>query len=139
MPITISDHAKTVALELLSQYEDHVAAVSLLKQVVPPSYAGYFGTDSLFSGLHGASFFGIVELMTAIMDAEDCKINQHDCMGSTPLAWAARSGQVGAAKLLLGRESIDPGRADKHGRTPLGWAAFEGHEGMAKLLLCQPQ
>ena len=131
----LSDHARTLALELLGQYGDHVAAISLLEQVMDPSYAGYIGTDSLFSGLHCASFFGIVELVTAIINTEDCEINQQDCTGSTPLEWAARGGHVGAARLLLGRESIDPGRANKNNRTPLGWAAFEGHEGVVKLLL----
>ena len=131
----LSDHARTLALELLGQYGGHVAATSLLQQAMYPSYAEYIGTDSLFSGLHGASFFGIIELVTVIINAEGCEINQQDCMGSTPLGWAARNGHVGAAKLLLGWEDIDPNRADKHDRTPLGWAAFEGHEGVAKLLL----
>jgi len=130
----LSDHARTLALELLSQYQDHVTTVSLLEQVVHPNYAGYVDTDSLFSGLHGASFFGIAELVTAIIN-EDCDINQQDCTGGTPLSWVARNGHVGAAKLLLGREDIDPNRADKHDRTPLGWAAMEGHEGVVKLLL----
>ena len=131
----LSDHARALALELLDQYEDHVASVSLLEQAVIPKYARYISTDSLFSGLHGASFFGIVELATAIINAEDCEINRQDCTGSTPLAWAVMGGHVGVAKLLLGRESIDPDRANKHDRTPLGWAAYEGHEGVAKLLL----
>ena len=131
----LSDHARALALELLGQYGDNVAAISHLKQVMHPSDTGYIGTESLFSGLHGASFFGIVELVTVIISAEGCEINQHDCTGSTPLSWVARSGHVGAAKLLLEREDIDPDRADKHDRTPLGWAAFEGHEGVAKLLL----
>ena len=73
-----------------------MAAISLLKQVMHPSYAGYIGTDFLFSGLHGASFFGIVELLTVIINSGDCDINQQDCMGSTPLAWVARNGRVGS-------------------------------------------
>jgi len=82
----LSDHARTLALELLGQYEDHVAAVLLLKQVVRPIYAGELSTCSLFSGLHGASFFGIVELVTAIINSECCEINQRDCTDSTPLS-----------------------------------------------------
>ena len=131
----LSDYARTLALELLGQYEGHVAAVSLLQQVVHSSYAGDIGTDSRFSGLHGASFFGIVESVTAIINAGGCKINQQDCTGSTPLAWVARSGHAGAMKLLLRQEGIDPNCADKHDRTPLGWAAVFGHEEVVKLLL----
>ena len=56
----LSNYARTLALELLGQYEDHVAAVSLVKQVLQPSYTGDIGTSPHFSVLHCASFFGIV-------------------------------------------------------------------------------
>ena len=131
----LSDHAKTLALELLDQYEDHASAVSLLKQEIPPSYIGDVSTSPLFSGLHCASFFGIVELVATITNAGDCEINGRDCTGSTPLAWAARNGHVGVAEILLRREGIDPNRPGVYDRTPLGGAAVGGHEGVVKLLL----
>jgi len=59
---------RTVALELLGQYEDHAAAISLLEQVLHPSPAGEINTYSLF-GLHGTLFLEIVELVTAITNA----------------------------------------------------------------------
>jgi len=37
----LSDHAKTLALELLTPFEDHVSAVSLLKQISHSRYTGY--------------------------------------------------------------------------------------------------
>jgi len=37
--------------------------------------------DLHFSALHGASFFGIVELVTLFTNAEGCEINQQDCTG----------------------------------------------------------
>jgi len=52
----LSDHARTLALEILDQYEDHVAAVSLLKQVTLPDFIGDISTAPFFSGLHCASF-----------------------------------------------------------------------------------
>ena len=131
----LSDHGRTLALELLGQFRVHVAGVSLLKQVADLGDAGDIGTDSLFSGLHGASFFGIVELVSAIINAEGCEIDQRDCTGSTPLAWAAECGHIGVAKLLLGREDIDPNCPDTYDRTPLLCAAAHGHEGVVKLLL----
>ena len=131
----LSDHARTLALELLDQYEDHASAVSLLKQEFPPSYMGDISTSSLFSGLHCASFFGTVELMTAIIDAKGCEINQRDCTGNTPLALVARNGHVEAAKILLGQEGIDPNRRGVYDQTPLEGAAVRGHEGVVKLLL----
>jgi len=131
----LSDHARALALELLGQYEGHVSAVSLLRQEMPPSRIGDISTSSLFSGLHCASFFGIVELVTAVINAGGCEINQQDCTGSTPLAWVARNGHEGVVKLLLEREDVDPNRPDKYEETPLEFAAFEGHERVVKLLL----
>ena len=133
----LSDHSRTLALELLSQYEDHVSAIPLLEQVMGPSYAGYIGTDSLFSGLHCASFFGIVEIVTTIMHAKGCGIDQQDCIGSTPLALAAGEGHEVVVKLLLGREDVDPNLSNRGGESPLGCAALGGHEGVVGLLLAR--
>ena len=38
-------------------------------------------------------------------------------------------------KLMLGREDVDPNRADKYDETPLGWAAIYGHEAVVRLLV----
>ena len=130
----LSHRAGTLALELLGHYGDHVSAVSLLKQVMHPSRTGEIGTFPLFSGLHCASFFGIAELVTTIING-GCEIDQRDCTGRTPLAWAARNGHVGVAKILLGWGNVDPNRQDTDDRTPLGCAAIYGHEGVVKLLL----
>ena len=57
-----SDYARVLALELLNGYEDHISAVSLLEQELDPRNIGFIATPLLFSGLHCASFFGIVDL-----------------------------------------------------------------------------
>ena len=131
----LSDRARTLALELLNQHEDHLSAVSLLKQVMHLSHIRDIGTPPLFSGLHCASFFGIVEIVTAMINAEGCEINQQDCIGCTPLGWAVVDGYEGVVKLLLEREDVDPSRSDVDGRTPLGRATVDGHEGVVKLLI----
>ena len=131
----LSDHARTLALDLLNRYEDHISAISLLKQVLHPRYIGAISTSLHFSGLHCASFFGIVELAITFINVKDCKINQQDCSGSTPLSWAARNGHEGVAKMLLEQEGVDPNLADVLVRTPLGSAAAGGHEVVVKLLI----
>ena len=133
----LSDNLKTLALKLLDQHEDHISAVSLLEQTLGSKYIGPITTSPLFSGLHCASFFGIVDLVTVLMNAEGYKINQQDCAGRTPLVWAAKNGHEGVVKILLERENVEPNLADKNDRTPLGWSAIEGHEGVVKLLLEQ--
>jgi len=130
----LSDHTKTLALELLDKYEDHISAVLLLGQVKHPLYKEA-STSRHFSGLHCASFFGIAELVTVLIDAGCCGVNQQDSGGSTPLVWAARTGHGGVVKLLLERENVDSNLPDKYGRTPLVWSVVEGHEEVVKLLL----
>jgi len=131
----LSDNARTLALELLYQYEDHISAASLLGQVLHPRFSRATAASPHLSGLHCASFFGIVELVTVFLNAEGYEVNQQDCGGSTPLAWAARNGHEGVVKLLLERRNIDANRPDVYDRTPLVWAAIEGHEGVVKILL----
>jgi len=131
----LSDHAKTLALELLNRCEDHISAVSLLEQVLNPRYIEGIATSAHFSGLHWASFFGTVELVTVLINARGYNANQQDCTGLTPLAWAAINGHEGVVKLLLERGNVDPNRPDVNGRAPLGWAALKGHKGVVKLLL----
>jgi len=130
----LSDNARALALKLLNQYEDHISAVSLLEQVLDPRNIGFIATHLLFSGLHYASFFGIAELVTVLINAASYEVDQQDCTGRTPLAWAARNGHEGVVKILLER-NVDPDRADKNNLAPLGWAAIKGHEGVIKLLL----
>jgi len=130
-----SDYARVLALELLNRYEDHISAVSLLEQELDPRNIGFIAEPLLFSGLHCASFFGIVELVTVLINAASYEVDQQDCTGRTPLAWAARNGHEGLVKILLERENVDPDRTDKNDLTPLGWAAIKGHEGVVKLLL----
>ena len=130
----LSDSARALARELLNRYEDHISAVSLLGQL-HPGYVGGIATSLLFSGLHCASFFGIVELVTVLINDEDYEVDQQDCVGSTPLAWAAKNGHEGVVKVLLEQENVDPNRPDVYDRTPLGWSAIKGHEGVVRLLL----
>jgi len=82
----LSDHPRTLTLELLKQYENYISAVSLLGQVLLPEYTGGITIDQLFSGPHCASFLRIVELVTALINSEGYKVDQQDCGGSTPLA-----------------------------------------------------
>ena len=133
----LSENARALALELLSEYEDHISAVSLLEQVLDPSNIGAIDTPLRFSGMHCASFFGIVELVTELINSKGYKINQQDCVGSTPLVWAAKNGHEEVVNLLLEQENADPDRPDIDDRTPLGWAALNGHERVVKLLLEQ--
>ncbi|RPB01348.1 hypothetical protein L873DRAFT_1891480 [Choiromyces venosus 120613-1] len=80
--IELSDRAKLLVLELLSQYGGHVSAPILLKHRA--FTRRLFTAPRLFSGLHCATYFGIVDL-AALLEVEGCDINQGDPSDSTPL------------------------------------------------------
>ena len=130
----LSDCAKQLALKLFDDnYNSHISTKILLEK----NYVYDFDGDKFsgFSGLHCASFLGIVEIVASLVEIEGCDINQMDSTGSTPLHWAARNGHEGVVKILLGRDDVNPDKPDNNGKTPLWWAARNGHEGVMKILL----
>ena len=131
----LSDHARSLAMGLLYQCENHVAANSLFEQISDLYHSSEVNAPSLFTGLHCASFFGIVDIMNDLLRMSDCDANRGDSAGIAPLAWAARGGQEQAVELLLGLEAVDPNKLDNDGNTPLGWAAMNGHGSVVKQLL----
>lgn len=66
----------------------------------------YLSTLFPFSGLHCASFLGIVEIVVINMGC--CDPNGEDFQGHTPLAWASWKGHEEVVKVLLGKEEVDP-------------------------------
>ena len=103
----------------------------------PYSYETIFDHLSLFSGLHCASVFGIVEVVAGLVEAKGSDINQIDCAGNTPLVWAALNGHEGVVKILLGRDDVNPNKPDVYDQTPLYCAAWYGHEGVVKTILAR--
>ena len=138
-----SGEVVSLALEFFRGIENrwHISTMLLLEDTIPTTgrYCRYFSMNDSpigFTGLHCASVFGIVEIATALMNQPNCNLNKRDFLGTTPLIWAALCGQEGVAKLLLGRQTVNP---DKPGgfphRTALSWAAGQGDEGIVKLFL----
>ena len=129
------------ALELLIQFERHISSQLLLlrydedRNWGEPSFDGRSGPKG-FTGLHGAAFFGIVEIVVALLAMKEWDINVMDNMGRTALAWAAVRGHEAVVKILLQLEGAKADTADnQYGRTPLLDAARNGHGGVVKLLL----
>ena len=131
----LSDRAKQLALKLFDDYNNHISTEILLNAGKPRFFRLDPNGPSLFSGLHCASFFGIVEIVASLVEVEDCDINQTDCTSSAPLVWASLNGHEGVVKILLGRDDISPDKPDWSGRTPLLFAAENGHEEVVEMLL----
>ena len=129
-----SNHSRSLALQLLQEYDGHISAQPLLT-IDWGLNLEWDVTVSPFSGLHCASFLGIADIVVALIDMGCCDPNGEDSRGFTPLAWAAWKGHVEVVKILLGREEVDPDKPDDDGRTPLSYAAKAGHEAVVKMLL----
>jgi len=131
--IELSDSAKSLAVEHLALYHNHISATLLFNQV--QSHDSPPVINHLFSGLHCASYVGIVEVVAALIEMEGCDINRQDCKGFTPLMWAARRGNEAVVRLLLTRDNVNPDLPDNEGRTPLWCASENGNESVVGLLL----
>ena len=81
----LSDCARSLSLELLREYDGHTSGCFLLIEEHGYSESMYdiddFDTNSLLTGLHCASLFGIVEVVAALIEMEGCGINDGDLMG----------------------------------------------------------
>jgi len=133
--IELSDHAKFLALDLLSRYDNHIASTILFNEI--RGYRASQTTHHLFTGLHCASYFGIDEMVAALIEGQGSDINQGECTGATPLILAAQEGNQGVVSLLLAQDGINPDKPDNSGRTPLSRASRSGHEGAVRLLLAR--
>jgi len=131
----LTEHTKSLALQLLDGYDHHVS--SKILQVNQRSRAYYEGQHipSRFSGLHAIACFGIAEIATALIKLGGCDVNGRDSLGCTPLMWAARNNNRGVCEVLLELGNADPNIEDSRGETPLLIASADGHDAIVKLLL----
>jgi len=130
----LSDYAMSLALRLFREYDGHISVV-LLTGIELAVYPEDHPTGSLWNGLHCASYFGIVEVVTALIQMGCYDLNKGDYEGYTALALAASMGHEEVVEILLGREEVSPDKPDNEGWTPLSHAAHNGNEGVVKILL----
>ena len=78
----LSNYSKSRALRLLQQYNGHISAKSFLAHAKGMHFE-YLATGSQFTGLHCASFFGVVEAVVALIEMESYDTNEGD-FGGTP-------------------------------------------------------
>ena len=130
----LSDCARSLALELLKGHYSQISTKLLLTQVKNFGIRD-FDACTPFSGLHCASFFGIVEVVATLIEVGCYDINGEDFSGRTPLSWAAHNGHEEVVKTLLKWGEVSPDKPDNDSLTPLLYASRCGHEGVVKILL----
>ena len=130
----LSAQSISLALQLLQEYDGHISTRLLLEYEESEDLEAV-DTWYPFSGLHCASFFGIADIVAALIEMGYCDMNGEDLLQHTPLAWAAQKGHEEVVKILLAREEVNPDKPDRWSRTPLSYAAENGYEEVVKMLL----
>ena len=134
--VELSDTAKKLAVALLQNFESHISFNLFSKK-----YLRHYHSDRTnLTGLHLASLLGIDSLVAALTKVKSCDINEEDAWGNTPLMWAVRRGNHGAARILLTCDGVDPDMPTRY-ETALLWAIKHGDDEMVRLLIkggCDP-
>ena len=133
-----TESVKTLALKLLDGYDKHISSKVVLLHGVRAKEQPFDRDDTPrgFTGLHGAAYFGCVEITVALLEASTGDVQATDFHGNTALAWASTRGHEGVVRVLLERTDVNSGTSGtKYGSMPLLWAAENGHEGVVRILL----
>ena len=87
----LSGSAMSLALQLFKEYDDHISWKLLLEKA---RYQDPCDLDEgpPFSGFHCAAFFGIIEIVAALIEVGCDDLDGEDFWGRTPLVWAAEEG-----------------------------------------------
>ena len=132
-----TESVKTLALSLLDGYDKHISSkVLLLSMGAEEQPLDKYDTPRGFTGLHGASYFGCVDIIVALLEANKGDVRETDIRGNVAIAWASRRGHEGVVRVLLEWSYVNsntPGY--DYGSAPLLWAAENGHEGVVRILL----
>lgn len=98
------------------------------------SWEAYKQTAATPPTLAAAAKANDVALIEALLADDHAKIDEQDARGYSPLMFAAYSGSLEAAKLLLER-GANPNGTDFAGNSILMGAAFKGHLPLVRCLL----
>ena len=103
-----------LALKLLDEFDKHISSKILLLRGLD-HYDQPFdlqGTPKGFTGLHGAAYFGCVEITVVLLETKKWNARATDYRGHTAIAWAARRGHEGVVRALIEGSDVHPDTVD---------------------------
>ena len=134
----ITESVKALALKLLDGYDKYISSKILLLRGVRVEEQPFDLEDTPrgFTGLHGAAYFGCVEITVALLEANKVDVQATDFHGNRAIAWASKRGHEGVVRVLLERGDVNSDKpGTEYGLAPLLWGAENGHEGVVRILL----
>ena len=82
----MTENVKTLALRLLDRFDEHISSRLLLlhsnKDENWSLYSLWRQRSMGFTGLHGIAFFGIGEILAAVLEMKKWDVNAMDCIGN---------------------------------------------------------
>jgi len=82
----LSDCARSLALQLLQQFDGHVSAYFIIRHISTLDLP-YYSVSYRLSGVHCASFFGIEKIVAALIEIQGCHTSGEWFLGNSPLAY----------------------------------------------------
>jgi ankyrin repeat protein len=89
------------------------------------------------SAIHWAALHGLEEVLTRLLHRYGALINAEDWRGDTALSLAARSGKVGASRILLEHQELEATLTNGWNISAMELAARHGHVETVKFLMAQ--
>ena len=133
-----TEGVKSLALQLLEEFDSHISAKLLLRPHVLELAVGFVELAEGFAGLHCVAYLGISGIAGVLLDMKDWDVDQADFVGHTPLIWASKNGYEDITRLLLENAGANPNAKNtKDSQTAPPLAARCGQAGVVKLLLAQ--
>ena len=102
MRIELSDRPRSLALDFLRGYHNHISA----KYLEESTFDRFFYSPMLPSAIHCVSYLGISQVVIDLIRDKVWDVNQRDGAGLTLLMWAARYGRDEVVKVLLQHRHI---------------------------------
>jgi len=98
-----AESIRTLVLGLLDGYDKHISSTVLsLRDVgAEEQLFGGDGAPTGFTGLHGVTYFGCLDLTAALLETNKLDALATDFHGNSEIAWASRGGNEGVMRVLL--------------------------------------
>jgi len=128
------DCVRSLALQLLQEFHSHISRCFIIDHLGTLDLRDYSHGFEL-SGVQCASFFGLIEIVAALIENQGYRSKWGCYLDDSPLVLATRNGHEEVVKRLVGWEGVDPDEPNNYGQTPPSYGAGYGRKALVDILL----